>query len=181
MNDTRNEIISIANELIKSIGYNAFSYADISKKLNIKNAAVHYYFPAKADLGVEVIRRSLSAFLEKIDSWKGLDYRQQYKNYITMHDGFVQHHWTCIVGSLSPSYDTLPPIMQQELQKLINTILDWLTELLSKGKESGVFSFAETSRTKAYMVHSALLSALLMNKVLKNDVYPSVQTGLLNI
>ncbi|MDR3047168.1 MAG: TetR/AcrR family transcriptional regulator, partial [Bacteroidales bacterium] len=52
MNDTRSEIISIANELIKSIGYNAFSYADISKKLNIKNAAIHYYFPAKADLGV---------------------------------------------------------------------------------------------------------------------------------
>jgi AcrR family transcriptional regulator len=181
MNDTRSEIISIANELIKSIGYNAFSYADISKKLNIKNAAIHYYFPAKADLGVEVIKRNLFTFLERIDSWKDLDYRQQYKNYITMHDGFIQRHWTCIVGSLSPSYDTLPPNMQNELQKLVNTILDWLTDLLTKGKESNVFSFTETPRTKAYMVHSALLSALLMNKVLKNDVYPSIQTGLLNI
>ncbi|MBB4046226.1 AcrR family transcriptional regulator [Bacteroides reticulotermitis] len=39
----------MADELIKTIGYNAFSYADISKQLNIKNAAIHYYFPTKSD------------------------------------------------------------------------------------------------------------------------------------
>ena len=52
MNDTRNEIIRLGSELIRSIGYNSFSYADISKALNIKNAAIHYYFPSKSDLGV---------------------------------------------------------------------------------------------------------------------------------
>lgn len=181
MNDTRSEIIRMANDLIKSVGYNAFSYADISKKLNIKNAAIHYYFPAKSDLGIEVIKRNLTAFLEKTDSWKDLDYRQQYVNYITLHDGFIKKHWTCIVGSLAPSYDTLPKDMQRELQKLVNTILDWLTELLSKGKESNVFSFIESPRTKAYTIHSALLSALQMNKVLRNDVYKSIQGGLLNM
>ena len=31
MNDTRNEIIRIGNELVRSVGYNAFSYADIAK------------------------------------------------------------------------------------------------------------------------------------------------------
>ena len=62
MNDTRSEIVRLAGELIRSIGYNAFSYADISQKLNIKNAAIHYYFPAKSDLGVEVIRENLEAF-----------------------------------------------------------------------------------------------------------------------
>ena len=40
MNDTRNEIIRIGNELVRSVGYNAFSYADIAKALNIKNAAI---------------------------------------------------------------------------------------------------------------------------------------------
>ena len=36
MNDTRNEIIRIGNELVRSVGYNAFSYADIAKALNPK-------------------------------------------------------------------------------------------------------------------------------------------------
>jgi AcrR family transcriptional regulator len=181
MNDTRTEIINIANELIKSIGYNAFSYAAISKKLNIKNAAIHYYFPSKSDLGVEVIKRNRAAFDSKVEFWTNLDYRQQLVGYLTMHDGFLDNYWACIVGSLSSSFDTLPENMQAELQRLVNTILDWLTALLEKGKEGNVFSFPESPKVKAYMIHSAMLSALLMNKVLKNDVYKSIRDSLMNI
>ncbi|MDR2954273.1 MAG: TetR/AcrR family transcriptional regulator [Prevotella sp.] len=181
MKDTRNEIITIANDLIRSVGYNAFSYADISKELNIKNAAIHYYFPAKGDLGVEVIKRNLFAFKEKTDFWKNLDCSQQLMNYITMHDRFIDKHFACIVGSLSPSYDTLPENMQKELQKLVNTIIGWLSDILDKGKKAGVFKFDETSLEQAYVIHSAMLSALLMNKVLKNDIYKSIQYSLLNI
>lgn len=181
MNDTRSEIIRLASELIRSIGYNSFSYADISKKLDIKNAAIHYYFPSKSDLGVEVIKENLFVFNELIEDWKTLDCRTQFANYIHMHDSFISKSWVCVVGSLSPSYDTLPENMQKELEKLVYTILEWLTDLLDKGKKSKVFSFTETPRTKAFMTHSALLSSLQMNKVLKNDVYKSIQEGLLNI
>jgi len=181
MNDTRNEIVRLAEELIRSIGYNAFSYADISQKLNIKNAAIHYYFPSKSDLGIEVIRKNLEAFNERIVAWKDLDYKTQLIKYITMHDNFIKKNWVCIVGSLSPSFDTLPTNMQKELQNLVNTILIWLTDLLSKGQESKIFSFNEAPRTKAFIIHSAMLSSLQMNKVLKNDVYKSIQEGLLNI
>lgn len=181
MNDTRSEIIRLANELIRSVGYNAFSYTDISKQLNIKNAAIHYYFPAKSDLGIAVIKENQSLFLDKTEQWSKLDYRQQYKKYITMHDSFIKTHWTCIVGSLAPSFDTLPENMQKELQKLVNMILDWLTDLLAKGKDSKVFDFKETPRTIANITHSALLSSLQMNKVLRNDIYKSIQEGLLNI
>lgn len=181
MNDTRSEIVRLAEELIRSFGYNAFSYADISQKLNIKNAAIHYYFPAKSDLGAEVIRKNLDAFNEKTNKWKTLDYKQQLVKYITMHDSFIKRHWVCIVGSLSPSFDTLPENMQKELQNLVNTILTWLTNLLAIGKENNVFTFNETPRTKAFIIHSALLSSLQMNKVLRNDVYKSIQEGLLLI
>lgn len=181
MSDTRSEIIRLASELIRSIGYNSFSYADISKKLDIKNAAIHYYFPSKSDLGVQVIKENLIAFNELTENWKKLDYKQQFSNYIHMHDSFINKSWVCVVGSLAPSFDTLPENMQKELEKLVNLILEWLTELLDKGHENGIFSFKETPRTKAFMIHSALLSSLQMNKVLKNDVYKSIQDGLLNI
>ncbi len=181
MNDTRSEIIRLAGELIRSIGYNSFSYADISKKLDIKNAAIHYYFPSKSDLGVEVINENLTAFNNLIEKWKNKDYRQQFTNYIHMHDSFIKRSWVCVVGSLAPSYDTLPENMQKELEKLVNTILEWLTNLLDKGRENHVFSFTESPRTKAFMIHSALLSSLQMNKVLRNDAYKSIQEGLLNI
>lgn len=91
----------------------------------------------------------------------------QFSNYIHMHDSFIGNHWLCIVGSLSPSYDTLPENMQKELKGLVNTILKWLTALLDNGLKTNIFSFTETPRTKAFIVHSALLSSLQMNKVLK--------------
>lgn len=181
MNDTRSEIIRLAGELIRSIGYNAFSYADISKKLDIKNAAIHYYFPSKSDLGVEVIKRNLEAFNDNMEAWKNLGYREQLNKYLTMHDSFIKKNWVCIVGSLAPSYDTLPENMQKELQHLVNTILEWLTDLLDKGRKAKVFTFKESPRAKAFIIHSALLSALQMNKVLRNDVYKSIQEGLMNI
>lgn len=181
MNDTRCEIIRLANELIKSVGYNAFSYADISRRLTIKNAAIHYYFPAKSDLGVAIIKKDREAFNDKVREWEGLPYRQQYENYIRLHDNFIQKHWVCIVGALCPEYDTLPGNMQTELQLLLDTILNWLANLLEKGREKAVFTFDGSPKSKAYLIHSALLSSLQMNKVLKNDVYHSIQQSLLNI
>ncbi|MCD7937718.1 MAG: TetR/AcrR family transcriptional regulator [Tannerellaceae bacterium] len=171
----------IANDLIRSVGYNAFSYTDISKKLNIKNAAIHYHFPAKSDLGVEIIRKNRSAFKEITGSWKRMEYRRQLNNYLTMHDGLTSDYLTCIVGALSPSYDTLPENMQEELQQLINTIIDWIADILEKGRENGELHFSETPKARAYVIHSAMLSALLMNKVLKNDVYKSIQNSLSGI
>ncbi|MBB4045901.1 hypothetical protein GGR06_003724 [Bacteroides reticulotermitis] len=98
-----------------------------------------------------------------------------------MHDSFVQQHWTCIVGSLSPAYDSLPENMQKELQNLINTILNWLTVLLDKGKKNKAFHFKGNAKDQANMTHSALLSSLQMNKVLRNDIYTSIQAKLLSL
>lgn len=182
MNDTRNEIIRIGSELIRSVGYNVFSYADIAKILGIKNAAIHYYFPSKSDLGVEIIKRNIDAFNRLINSWKSLNYKQQYYNYIHMHDNFINNHWVCIVGALAPAYDTLPENMQQKLTMLINNILNWLTNLLDMGQKSKDFSFSGSPKVKALMVHSTLLSALQINKVLRNNhVYEDIQRGLLDI
>ena len=48
----REEIIRVAQSLIIAGGYNAFSYADISKVVGIQNASIHHHFPSKVDLVV---------------------------------------------------------------------------------------------------------------------------------
>ena len=55
LNDTREQIIDRAGHLLMSRGFNGFSYRDISSHLGVKNAAVHYHFPAKADLAMALI------------------------------------------------------------------------------------------------------------------------------
>ena len=53
--DTRDQIMDRAAQLLMSRGFNGFSYRDISSHLGVKNAAVHYHFPAKTDLAMALL------------------------------------------------------------------------------------------------------------------------------
>jgi len=55
--DTRTQILDIAEQLARQRGFSGFSYRDISQPLGIRNAAVHYHFPTKADLGIALLER----------------------------------------------------------------------------------------------------------------------------
>ncbi len=70
MSDTRETIIALADQLIRTKGFNAFSYADISAPLDIKNAAIHYHFPNKADLGIAVIEQEIAKLNDCIQQWE---------------------------------------------------------------------------------------------------------------
>ena len=54
--DTRDKILKISTELIRKGGYNSFSFRDLAQKSGIKSSSVHYYFPTKSDLVVELIK-----------------------------------------------------------------------------------------------------------------------------
>lgn len=181
MRDTKSEIIRIADDLIRSKGYNAFSYADISKVLKIKNATIHYYFPTKSDLGVEVINNTISNFKQETKIWKSLPYREQLYKWVTLYDQSKTNGYMCIMGALSSAHDTLSEDMQTKLERMANMILEWLTTLLEKGKEANVFHYAESSKTKAYLIQSSLLASLLLNRVVNNDAYQIIQDGILKI
>lgn len=53
--NTSQQIIEIALPLMIERGYNAFSYADITERLEIRKASIHYHFPNKSDLGRAVV------------------------------------------------------------------------------------------------------------------------------
>src|SRR5438093_13725136 len=60
--DTREDILNCAEELWQRRGYNGFSYHHIAIQLGIRNAAIHYHFPSKENLGVALIQRYRNRF-----------------------------------------------------------------------------------------------------------------------
>src|ERR1041384_2875350 len=60
--DTREEILNCAEELWQRRGYNVFSYPHIAVQRGIRNAAIHYHFPSKENLGVALIQRYRQRF-----------------------------------------------------------------------------------------------------------------------
>jgi len=63
--DTAKQILDVAQEMVQTRGYNAFSYADISAQVGIRKASIHYHFPNKSDLGKEVVAR----YRERFSRW----------------------------------------------------------------------------------------------------------------
>src|SRR6267154_6700053 len=60
--ETAEQILDLAETLIQTRGYSAFSYQDIADSLGIRKASIHYHFPSKTDLGIAVVDRYIARF-----------------------------------------------------------------------------------------------------------------------
>lgn len=181
MKITRDDIIMVADSLIRERGYNAFSYADISKELNIKNASIHYYFPSKADLGIAVINRAIDHFEIESASWEGCSYKIQLANIVKIYSTKKEAKCICLMGALSAVFHTLTMEMQERLELIGSIFLNKLTEVLKLGRAAGEFNFIESPEAKACMVQSLLISSLLLDRVLKNNVFQLIEEEILNM
>src|SRR5882757_8478695 len=119
---TRENIIDLAEELIRTKGYNAFSYGDIAAVLNIRNAAIHYYFPSKADLGISVVDRELEKIYHSRAEWITLPADQQLRRVVETFYGSSRKGWICLNGSLTPDYLTLPAPLQKKVELMCRAI-----------------------------------------------------------
>jgi TetR/AcrR family transcriptional repressor of nem operon len=63
MSDNKTKIIDAAENMIRSGGYNGFSFRDIAAEIGIKSSSVHYYYPRKEDLALEVAVRYKENFI----------------------------------------------------------------------------------------------------------------------
>ena len=60
-------ILDTAEDIVRSRGYNGFSYADIASILDVSKAALHHHFPTKVDLGMALIDRFTNAVLDYLN------------------------------------------------------------------------------------------------------------------
>lgn len=175
--NTKERILDIAEHLIKSQGYNGFSYKEISTELNIKNAAVHYHFPTKKDLGVAVVRRA-GAFIKELDQMVAtkaiapVDMLnmtiESYLGYLSLEDSI------CLGGSLESDFHTLPEEIRKEVKVYANIIISLIRNTLSRGREEGGFTFSGPSEDQAFYITSCLQGALQIARVTGKEKFHRV-------
>jgi len=179
VSDTRENIIDLAEELIRTKGYNAFSYGDIAGVLSIRNAAIHYYFPSKADLGINVIDREITKIANSRDEWEALPGNMQLRKVVEQFYSSHRRGWICLNGSLTPDFLTLPAPMQQKVKQMCEVILAWMTEVLEKGRKDGTLAFVGEAKSRALLVISSLLSSLLLARAMGKEVFTKMLDQLL--
>lgn len=176
---TREQIIQLTDTLIRDQGYNAFSFYDISKKLKIKNASIHYYFPTKTDLGVALLETHTERLQKLKASVEGKDALTKIKAFLSIYNSIHTEGRVCLVGSLATDLKTVEPRMAKALKAFSNEILEWVTTILKDGKEDKTFSFSETPRTKALMIITNMLAAVQLTRLTGEKDFITIRENVL--
>jgi TetR/AcrR family transcriptional repressor of nem operon len=185
LSDTREQIIDRATELLMQRGYNGFSYRDISSHLGVKNAAVHYHFPTKADLALalvdqyrQVLRNQTSEFM----AYGGPARPQLEGLFRFTEQQFQNGRCICPFGAFSIDYEDLPDEVRVSMERFMSDSVKWLTRVLDVGREQGEFSFEGDAGQKAQFILAVLQGSRQMARIhgvqTLHQVIAEVRSGL---
>ncbi|MEM7549813.1 MAG: TetR/AcrR family transcriptional regulator [Bacteroidota bacterium] len=172
---TRNEIINIADDLIRSKGFNAFSFSDISSSLGIKNASIHYHFPTKGALGETVVQKHINdieALIAMTQEWPPLN---KLEAFMDIYSSEHSQGNVCVVGSLSTDLNTVNEDMKAYLKELVFKILNWVTDILEEGRSRNMFKFGVEPREKALLICTNMLASLQITRLSGNDDFELIK------
>lgn len=175
--NTKRAILDLAESFLQEKGFNGFSYAHIASELGVKNAAIHYHFPSKEDLGCAVVQRYRDRFQLWVNNARVKDLSPQEKLdwffgiYASMR---ADHGKVCLAGSLETEFNSLPASLRAQTAALTSELLAWLGATLEEGREAGVFRFNGTPEDKAALILSSLQGALQMARALGADKFHAV-------
>ena len=161
---TAQRTLAVAEQLVQTRGYNAFSYADIARALGVTTATLHYHFPTKAELGKQLINRYRTQFegaLIEIDAAYS-EAREKLKRYVGLYAKVLHDGRMCLCGALAADAATLPKPMRSEIRHFFDTNEAWLSAVLADGRKSGDLHFEGPQRDAARYILDILEGAMLI-------------------
>ena len=158
----REQLLEHASVLMRRRGYNGFSYRDLAELVGVKTSSIHYYFPSKDDLVLEVVhqyRQTSVARLAAIDT--SLPLIEQARKYVLPLSNGIDLGQICLIGMLAAEVTVLPQAVRALLQEHFQANENFIADMLRR---------AEAERGQQYPVPPQLLAKVL---------YGAIQNGLI--
>lgn len=162
---TRDSLLQTAESLMRTKGYAAFSYADLSETVGIRKASIHHHFPTKEDLGIAIVESSIArtrSDFERIE--------REHPGVLARSEAFFKIFRDSgkggllpLCGALAAEMSALPPDLQRLTQHYFDMQLTWLTTILEQGVSEGQIPTGGGARHKAFVLLSTLEGASLIN------------------
>jgi TetR/AcrR family transcriptional regulator, transcriptional repressor for nem operon len=166
--DTREKIIQLAQEAIATRGYSAFSFRELAAQLGIKSASIHYHFPTKTHLGVEVARHyrgQLKQAFDNIENGYPNNPKKAIESLIAVFRYEVRSSQRMTVCTmLAAEIKNLPVEMQSEMQSFYELNIGWLERQFQKLGD-------ENPREKASQLFALLQGGLMGSKGQNDPAY----------
>ena len=171
MKETAQQILDVAQDLVRCRGYSAFSYADISKQIGIRKASIHYHFPSKGELGQELVKRYRTAFAQKL---KGIERSEtspskQLQKFVGFYRDGLSECQMCLCGMLSAEIEVLPDSVQQEVRAFLSEVQTWLKDVLVAGEAAECLQPRISPETEASLLLATVQGAQLLARTAKDS------------
>ena len=168
--DTRTAILDAAQELVQTLGYEGFSYADVADRVGIRKASIHHHFPKKADLAVELIERFRRECSDRLGSAGGPDPSARLDGFVGLFRSTLRSGRMCLCGILAAGFANLTAELKAALLLAIADQERWLASTLEEGQGLGVFRPDLSAESMARNLLGGLEGALLFARVHGDDV-----------
>lgn len=138
--DTRTALLDSAEAAARQSGFDAFSYADLSRAVGIRKASIHYHFPVKADLALSLIERYTARVLDQLTAIEAGHrdaadmlhaYRRLYR------DALAGGTRLCLCVALSAGRNSLSDPVLTQLDAFHTSSIAWLTRVYERAVEDG--------------------------------------------
>jgi len=156
--DTRSRLLREAEVLIRTRGYAAFSYADLSDRVQVRKASVHYYFPTKEDLIVVLVREYIERFIAALEDVRRRHAHagERLRAYSRLFLAGFEKGMLPLCGALSAERSALPDVMHPVIADFFQIHLDWLEGVLDDGIAAGTLRADAVSSRVALLLLSTL-------------------------
>lgn len=159
--DTKTKLLDHANLLIKSVGVNAMSYADLSSKVGISKASIHHHFPKKEDLIIALIQRTNMIYAEifaEIVQGPGFGIEKLYKLAEIYQPGTCKGG-RCLLGMLSAEIASLGETVQSHVRAGVQVPLDAFALAFAQAQSEGAVASHASAAVLAHSFYALILGA----------------------
>lgn len=176
----REEILDVAESMIRVAGFNGFSTRDVANAVGIKSASVHYHFPTKADIGVAVTQRYTERFIQGLGEPTafGGDAEKALERYLAaFRRALIRDEKLCLCAVLGAEIGGLPKDVGLNARVFFEKNIQWLKTALRVPRIS-------EAKAKVYAMHilAALEGAMIVSRTLgDNSVFDSVARTLIEL
>ena len=164
---TATRILDAAENLVSSQGFNGFSYSDVSKELGLTNAALHYHFAGKSDLGEALVSRYTSRFISSLLRIEDetSDPMRRLESYVELYEAVLRDHRMCLCGMMAAEFETLSVAVRNVVLQFFGQNESWLSNVLQDGRESGLLEFSGSSQVMSRTMISGLEGSMLLARL----------------
>lgn len=132
-------ILGHAEELMRRVGYKAFSYQDLADRLGVSKPAIHHHFATKDTLGLALIQlydAHFSSLVGQVEA-EGRSAGEQVFAFLWLDGGPTSGCDICPLGALQMHFETFSSAMQRATIELSQRMHGWLAEKLSEARTEG--------------------------------------------